>query len=866
MVRVLGGVPHPARFLVRGLQDWRRTADTNPLADLGLTLLGLVWLAVDDTTFGAEAQSILGQWGWGKAMLGPGWAHETGEMSATGANLSNTILARLDTADLGSNAAQKARLTALKSYIAAMPIFGTRKETARIWLDHMLRQLDSPAARLDPYLGKLPIQGVTDVDGVLRAGSGDPKIGYHLYDKTAREFTLNLVVGPLSDERGAGMLLPERYLKQAAARGSTKGVSGKARVSSPGAQRLQAIKPLSASVQHLIAARAAPAPSVAQPVLNKDATTDMAQQSVRAAGEPLLKQLIDAAVPEVKGTERKGFKAALTHLAMLPAATLEWHLRETLGLATNRLDAWLTALATERLREVAGPADSDSLAQFGGYGMVLDLKPGPARESEGFLQAPTMAQATTGAILRSAWLGHGREDEDSPLAVDLSSRRLRMVTRLFEGVSQGRDVGEILGQDVERSLHDSQDDVILYDLRQAVLEAGKAGDGRRRDTTVRGPLDGLDLIAAYDAGALTAFLQTLHPVARRQRIISVIETARASFDALGDAGLAEATHYLAQGNMARAGAVLNALSLGEVPPAELRHARTDISKSELEHRVLLALPELTDKVARKGAPGRLLTHPGLDAYVTPMLPDLSTLGVDVISGDTVHRVPLLTMMKELEFSALDLICEAARPGALGRHAMVALIATGEVLLPETHVPTALGAESETGPRVSADLEEFEELAHELSAHLGALRPARPSDFGLWETGEGDMVLGASLVARLKALALRSKTRAEALKTSAEDISRLLPLLSLLSREGLPEALCGPDVIFAQDRTVFAGHLERLGTVLADRARAAEQAAASTEPETWIEALRQLGDTHLAPELPISGVKLPFGATLGFPAR
>lgn len=256
------------------------------------------------------------------------------------------------------------------------------------------------------------------------------------------------------------------------------------------------------------------------------------------------------------------------------------------------------------------------------------------------------------------------------------------------------------------------------------------------------------------------------------------------------------------------GAVLNALSLGEALPAELRHARTDISKSELEHRVLLALPELTDKVARKGAPGRLLTHPGLDAYVTPMLPDLSTLGVDVISGDTVHRVPLLTMMKELEFSALDLICEAARPGALGRHAMAALIATGEVLLPETHVPTALGAESETGPRVSADLEEFEELAHELSAHLGALRPARPSDFGLLETGEGDMVLGASLVARLKALALRSKTRAEALKTSAEDISRLLPLLSLLSREGLPEALCGPDVIFAQDRTVFAGHLER----------------------------------------------------------
>lgn len=164
------------------------------------------------------------------------------------------MLSALDGASLASHDDQRAALEALKGALAVIPISTTRKDTARIWIDHVIRQVDRHAERLDPYLGLLPIKGVVDVDGVL---------------------------------------------------------------------------------------------------------------------------------------------------ADLPATSLDWHMRETLGLASYRLDAWLTSLATRRLREVMGTGTAGSRCQFGGYGFVLDLKPDTKGESDGFLHAPTMAQATTGAILRS---------------------------------------------------------------------------------------------------------------------------------------------------------------------------------------------------------------------------------------------------------------------------------------------------------------------------------------------------------------------------------------------------------------------------------------------------------------------------------
>ena len=93
-----------------------------------------------------------------------------------------------------------------------------------------------------------------------------------------------------------------------------------------------------------------------------------------------------------------------------------------------------------------------------------------------------------------------------------------------------------------------------------------------------------------DNGDLDATLTAIKSGSERTKVKAAITAIRGQFDALGDAGLAEATHFLAQGNAARAAAVLDAISLGEAPPSELRHALTDVAQGEVVHTICLALP------------------------------------------------------------------------------------------------------------------------------------------------------------------------------------------------------------------------------------------------------------------------------------
>lgn len=858
VVRVLSGVPHPARFLVRGLEDWRKVADTNPWLDLGYTLLGLLWLTVDDPTFGAQAQSILGQWGWGRAILGDGWDGE-GQLEAVGVGLSQARLEALDGDDVTSHDAQRLALEQLKQTVRALSLPAQAKQSAEVWIDHMLRQVDRHAERLDPYLGALPIKSVVDVDGVLRNGSKDPILAYHLYNTSSREFTNPLALGVSAEDTLAPTDIPERYLKLAAGRvgNDSLSVEGTDALIKPFATA----KPMTGlqgatSTKALKAMRSTPAPSIVQP------SVALAVEGPNENDDPLLKQLIDAAVPALRNGQRRGFKRAVNALADLPAASLEWHMRETLGLASNRLDAWLTSLATRRLRDVAGAGDADSLCQFGGYGFVLDLKPGAASESDGFLHAPTMAQAATGAIMRSAWLGHGKANEESPLAVDLSSKRLRMADRLFSGVSQGREVGEILGQDVERALHDSGDDAVLYDLRLAVLDASETPKSHK--TT--GPVDGLELIDAYEGGGLDGFLSGLGNGERRTRVIAAITEAKSCFDALGDAGLFEATHYVAQGNMARANAVMNALSLGEALPSELRHARTDISKSQLEHKVVLAVPEFSATAATPDRDGRGLSHPGLAHYVDGLVGKVPDISLSVVAGDTVHDVAL----KALDLAPLDLVMEAAKPGALGRHACAYLISQGVNFGAAPYVPSSLGqgAGADAGTqRVSDELEDFEELAVSIAAHLGALRAAKPEDFGQSETHEADLLLVAPLERRLSALIQRAKARLDAVRDNygRDAFDALCGDLRLLACEGARDALSALTLSQSGDSAAYVRFMDGLISDLAARVANAEVALAD-EARTALtlkDAIISLSDQSLAFEAPLSTVKLPIGARLGF---
>src|SRR6185369_5143421 len=96
------------------------------------------------------------------------------------------------------------------------------------------------------------------------------------------------------------------------------------------------------------------------------------------------------------------------------------------------------------------------------YGVLEDVRPSPLAEplSHGYIHAPSLGQAATAAVLRSGYLAHRRE-QDSPLAVDLSSRRVRLALGLLDGVRAGQPLGALLGYRLERGLHENHRELVL---------------------------------------------------------------------------------------------------------------------------------------------------------------------------------------------------------------------------------------------------------------------------------------------------------------------------------------------------------------------------------------------------------------------
>lgn len=174
-------------------------------------------------------------------------------------------------------------------------------------------------------------------------------------------------------------------------------------------------------------------------------------------------------------------RASLEHLARLPAARLDLLLREVLDVYAYRLDAWLTSLATSRLSARRGAGARGVVV--GGFGWVEDLRPAPAPtpvepspegeddvvagDTSGFVHAPSLGQATTAAVLRSGHLSHADASDDArPLAIDLSSRRVRMARQLLDGIGAGQPLAALLGYRFERGLHDRGLDTYIVPFRR----------------------------------------------------------------------------------------------------------------------------------------------------------------------------------------------------------------------------------------------------------------------------------------------------------------------------------------------------------------------------------------------------------------
>jgi hypothetical protein len=158
----------------------------------------------------------------------------------------------------------------------------------------------------------------------------------------------------------------------------------------------------------------------------------------RANIDEALHQLSKAVMP----TPNDDRRTALTTL-----------LTATLDAASHRFDAWITGVVTERLLALRRLRQT----RVGAFGWLTHLEPSESSRTKGHVLAPSLAHAATAAVLRAGYLADvetfGRSDGSrQPMAVDLSSRRVRAATSILAAVRAGQPLAAVLGRQFEEDL------------------------------------------------------------------------------------------------------------------------------------------------------------------------------------------------------------------------------------------------------------------------------------------------------------------------------------------------------------------------------------------------------------------------------
>ncbi|HSP70931.1 MAG TPA: hypothetical protein VLN26_01100, partial [Gaiellaceae bacterium] len=147
----------------------------------------------------------------------------------------------------------------------------------------------------------------------------------------------------------------------------------------------------------------------------------------------------------------------------------------------------------------------------------------------------------------------------------------------------------------------------------------------------------------------------------QQAIDEELRTLDDAVDALADVLTAESVHHLVQGNSLRAGATVDALSRGEVPPPQPELVRTPRAGVALTHRLLVLLDP--GGAAAAGWPTdktqlRAKLEPALEAWCARLLGPASRVRVRARYGSPGEGALREANLSVLRISALD-VCAAA---------------------------------------------------------------------------------------------------------------------------------------------------------------------------------------------------------------
>ena len=384
-----------------------------------------------------------------------------------------------------------------------------------------------------------------------------------------------------------------------------------------------------------------------------------------------------AAPPNPSAVEAAQVLASLAHLGSLPSATLDRLLRETVDLASHRLDAWITSMATARLAHMRAARPGG--AHLGAYGVVFNIVPvataqagtppgsppatAPAAETanQGFVLAPSLGHAATAAVLRSAHVAHG---DQSAFAVGLESRRVRRAKLLLDGVRTGQPLAALLGYQIERALLDAGQATAIAKLRDAAPLRTSAAAPVGTAFEHIAPRDVVDGVAI----TRSTFTMPALTNAERTAVNAAVGDARDALDATGDLLLAEGVHQLVSGSPARAAAAMHAAAGTGPPPDRYEVIESPRFGIGVTQRLLLVSDvDHSDWSAGHKPTPRAIADPLLEGWAATRLGKPANYSAIVKFSDSDNQ-PLGEVevrVEDLALNALDAVAMSS-PAATGQ--------------------------------------------------------------------------------------------------------------------------------------------------------------------------------------------------------
>lgn len=504
------------------------------------------------------------------------------------------------------------------------------------------------------------------------------------------------------------------------------------------------------------------------------------------------------------------FRRALHILRHLPSAELDRLAAETIDTTSHRLDAWITSLASRRLADLRSRGHEGT--HLGGYGWVEDLRPHNQSASLGYVHAPSIAHATTAAILRSGHLSR-RGSDAGIFAIDLCSDRVALALDLLEGVRQGQPIGALLGYRFERRLRERELQLARYILefrRAAPLDTSTDGfdDSEPLEAVAaRDVVDGVKLIRKSGDNQTSLLNEVGIDGPDRKTIRKELNRLVDSFDAVSDVLVSESVYQAVLGNTERSGAALDAIDRQTGIP-DVGVVKTPRTGHGVHHRLLVALSDSADPTAWPVVDVRAKAESRLNAWLAKALgnPEDYVIGaVAVVDKDEgpPTEVELNASVMSLRMSPLSIVVSSMGGGG-GRATELEerIVAVLEDSLPVGTTELRLVADPPTGGvRGFADLMD---LATKLGSLVSSCRPASARDFvsATSRVAEGHDLSDLKQRADRSVAALRRAWKALPAVGSNATLGRMHLTLTALADAGVRGAVPRPG-----DRNLLVEQLE-----------------------------------------------------------